>query len=589
MRDADRAARTPDEERAPLPVPAQPSALGQLDRGTAGSMVIAMQQGQGNAYVSRMLASGGRGAPVLARDPLTPFGGLADSPFRTGGMQEKATPEGGSHGTPEDQLRVAKWVDTPAIAGPEVPVPVAIDVPQYAPKPVGWRSAQQGPGGLKPPYDFPGMDGTRPTGPPVMAVEAEAQRREVWSSYRVLVSDTVTAHNALVMPIATYEGFAADPSVAAAGFHLPDLAELALKKVVPKTSASKVTVGSLFTPAARAGGPAPAPGTDVQTQGLGDNMAKAKKSSAVEQQRMQIDAAELDVLGQLKAIKRVVLESEQAGHTLQAASAGVAHLDAEGKKEQGEKELKAAKEKGEEMTAWIGRGLKVVALMSGALAPIVIAGEAVSAAADSGGGGVAGKVKSVAESGITSTIAGKVVDLVNSGEIAAATKKIAEAEREMAAAKGQQVRETEQGAKKGFAASLIAVEEATIELKEKMKRREAALMAFGNAAAAAGGGSQREQDRMRALVQALPVVESVVATTDNIRAAIQLPAQSDEAGRGLNLSLYAGYGDAQRFLHTVGLIKGYQERFTGVRDEWQQRLVSLRGAVNAMSASDEGS
>jgi hypothetical protein len=34
---------------------------------------------------------------------------------------------------------------------------------------------------------------------------------------------------------------------------------------------------------------------------------------------------------------------------------------------------------------------------------------------------------------------------------------------------------------------------------------------------------------------------------------------------------------------------GYQDRFTGVRDEWQQRLVSLRGAVNAMSASDEGS
>jgi hypothetical protein len=120
-----------------------------------------------------------------------------------------------------------------------------------------------------------------------------------------------------------------------------------------------------------------------------------------------------------------------------------------------------------------------------------------------------------------------------------------------------------------------------------MKLREAALMGFGNAAAAAGGGSQREKDLLRAIVQAVPVVESVVAVADNIQSAIVLPAHDEDAGRGMFISEYAGNGDPQRLRATVGLIKGYKARFTGTRDEWQKRLGSLHKAIGAMSESDD--
>ena len=88
-----------------------------------------------------------------------------------------------------------------------------------------------------------------------------------------------------------------------------------MKQVVPRTSASRITVGGLFTPAGGA-----KPGTDVQTQGLDDNFARSKRSNRVEEQRLKIDAADLDVQAQLEAIKKVVLESEKAGFDLQAAA-----------------------------------------------------------------------------------------------------------------------------------------------------------------------------------------------------------------------------------------------------------------------------
>ena len=154
-------------------------------------------------------------------------------------------------------------------------------------------------------------------------------------------------------------------------------------------------------------------------------------------------------------------------------------------------------------------------------------------------GGALGKVKSVADSSITSTIAGRIVDFVSKSDIDAATAKIAKAEKDINAAKGTRVRATQSGAEKGFAASLIAIKKASVELENKMKLREAALMSFGNAAAAAGG-SEKEQDRVRGIVQAMPVVERVIASTDNMQAAIKVPAHSDNAGRGLNLALYGG-------------------------------------------------
>ena len=213
-----------DEAQPAVRAPAAPGALTGLDPGRAGAMVLTMQQGHGNAYVSRMLADGSASTAVLARDelqPLTPFGGGPMSPFDMGGAQARVTPEGASHGTPEDQLRVAKYVDAPIVAGPEVPQPFTIDVPTYAPKPEGWRSSTQGPGGLRPPYDFPDRDGRRPTGPPVMAVEAEAERARSGARTGERCREAVaplTPRRRRSRPTRARGG---DPSVATQGFSVP--------------------------------------------------------------------------------------------------------------------------------------------------------------------------------------------------------------------------------------------------------------------------------------------------------------------------------------------------------------------------------
>ena len=214
--------RRAEEAQRTAGAPAAPGPLTGLDPGRATAMVLTMQQGHGNAYVSRMLAGRTASTAVLARDelqPLTPVRRAAPCPRSTWAAARPGSRPGASHGTPEDQLRVAKYADAPVGRRPGG-APAVRDrrAALYAPKPEGWRSSTQGPGGLKPPYDFPDREGRRPTGPPVVAVAAEAQRREVWSEYRSVVARGASARiRALLMPIATYEGFKADPSVAAAG------------------------------------------------------------------------------------------------------------------------------------------------------------------------------------------------------------------------------------------------------------------------------------------------------------------------------------------------------------------------------------
>ena len=542
----------------------------------------------GAALTGPVLLSNGPGV-TIQRQPtrLTPSAPLRPFPDREA-REETVTPEGPEHGAPVDQTKIARWTNAPVVVPPELPEPLEITVPEHAPAALGWGSSGQRHGLAGTRYDFPAR-GERPH--PVMTMTVETERYERWRAYRDVVRQAVQAHNALIGPIGVYKGLGADPKrarqLAAAGGDPPDLAQKALEREVPRTSRSHVTVGSLFTPASHGGGPRGQPGPDVQTQGLEEQMARARRSPDVERLRLGVDAADKKVLAELLAVKEKVLQSDKAGHELAAAAAGSERFEAEEKKKRAERALEAAKGSVESTKTWIERGLEVVALMSGALAPVV-AIEAASAAGGEGGGhgGAAETVKSVAESGVTSTIASKIVDLVASSKLSKLAAEVKQAEDEISAAEGTQVRATEAAAKSGFAASLLAIQEATVRLQAEMKEREKALMEFGEAVAGASGGSQRSQDRLRGIVQAVPVVESMVAAADNIQAAVQIPPDSDEAGRGLNMSLYASQHDAYAFLYTVGLLQGYQRRYIGIRDEWGKRLASLRRAIDKMSASD---
>jgi hypothetical protein len=79
-----------------------------------------------------------------------------------------------------------------------------------------------------------------------------------------------------------------------------------------------------------------------------------------------------------------------------------------------------------------------------------------------------------------------------------------------------------------------------------------------------------------------------VAAADNIQVAAVFPAPSDQAGRGVSIALSNGTADGREFLHTIGLIKAYKQHYADVRDEWQKRLDGLRGAIERMSAGDQG-
>jgi hypothetical protein len=550
---------------------------------------------QGAALKGPALSSNGPGVTIqrqpTGRTPtMVPIGAGAASPIPD--VEETVTPEGSSHGAPVDQTEISRWTNAPVVVPPELPNPLEIIVPEHALAALGWLSSGHRHGLEGTPYDFPAPGGRPFAGHPVMSVPAEHERRDRWAAYRDVVRQAVQTHNALIGPITVYKRLGADPERARmlveAGLAPPDLAEKALAREVPLTSRSHVTVGSLFTPASHGGGTRLQPGTEVQTQGLEEQMARARRDPKVEMARLDIDRADENLLAELDHVKKAVLESKEAGQKLEAAAAGVELFEAEEKKKQAEKDLEAAKQRAESVKTWIERGLKLVALISGqfeALAAI----EAVSAAAGGDEGGhrsAAEKVKSVAENERTSAIAGKIVDLVESSEMSELAAKVTQAEAAVTQAKSKQVHATEAAAKFGFAASLIAIDEATHKLKAAMKEREKTLMGFGEAIAGASGGSQRAQDRLRGIVQAVPVVESVVVAADNIQTAAQIPPHSDEAGRSLHISLYALQDDAYAFLHTVGILKGYQRRYADVCDEWKKRLASLRRAIDKMSASD---
>lgn len=540
----------------------------------------------GAALTGPVLLSNGPGV-TIQRQPtrLTPSATLRPFPER----EETVTPEGSEHGVPVDQTQIARWTNAPVVVPPELPEPLEIIVPEHPPAALGWSSYGYRPGLEGTRYDFPAR-GERPH--PVMSMTGELERQQCWLAYRDVVRQAVQAHNALIGPIGVYQGLGADADrarkLAVAGWDIPDLAEKALEREVPRTSRSHVTVGSLFTPASHGGGVRGQPGPEVQTQGLEGQMARARRSPDVERLRLGVDAADKKVLAELLQVKEKVLESDKAGHEVAAAAAGSERFEAEEKKKRAETALEAAKGSVESAKTWIERGLTFVALMSGALAPVVAIEAASAAVGGEGGGhgGAAETVKSVAESEVTSTIAGKIVDLVASSQMSKLAAEVKQAEDAISGAEGTQVRATEAAAKSGFAASLLAIQVATVRLQAEMKEREKALMEFGETVARASGGSQRAQDRLRGIVQAVPVVESVVAAADNIQAAVQIPPDSDEAGRGLNMSIYASQHDAHAFLHTVGLLKGYKRRYEGIRDEWNKRLASLRRAIDKMSASD---
>ena len=156
-------------------------------------------------------------------------------------------------------------------------------------------------------------------------------------------------------------------------------------------------------------------------------------------------------------------------------------------------------------------------MMSGVLAPIVLAGEAVSVA-DGIGGRAAAAARS-ARSSPSPTAASprrsrvEIVDFVSKSDIDAATAKIAKAEKDIDAAQGHASAGDAVGCGEGLRGVAHRHQEGVggVENKSKLRRGRADVVRQRG-----GGGQWRRPEeagraRLRGIVQAMPVVERVIA------------------------------------------------------------------------------
>jgi hypothetical protein len=138
-----------------------------------------------------------------------------------------------------------------------------------------------------------------------------------------------------------------------------------------------------------------------------------------------------------------------------------------------------------------------------------------------------------------------------------------------------------EGAVSKFEATKKAVDIKKIDLKQAIRARQEKYEEFAKAAGEAAGGGEAGA-KVQAAMEAIPVVEAVLARIRPIVTAIQLPAYSDDSGIGFR----AAGGPVDFTLH-LGQLKGYKEAFDGHHQLWTGRLQNLQKAATGLLSSGQ--
>jgi hypothetical protein len=475
--------------------------------------------------------------------------------------------------TPKDMVEM-NWTPMAAASqGPDQPTAIAIDLGPVPPMPALPPKTYQAP-------DCKGLNCHAPVGklsdPSQMFMEMERSR--VWNVLKGDIAKTVESFNRTAPLISKYNDASKDPALADV-YGIPakgpgDLGSKVEGKVVGgKDDKSGTTVGGVF-----------GTGTTVDTKDLDSKIDKAAKgdvNSPLAKALNNFKAVDQEFNKAASAVIGATAAAKSAGHEAEAAHLLIEEQKATEEKEKAEKELAEAKEKVEKVKKYVGYAIKGVAFVAG----LVLAPEVAIPAAAAGAAGGAGKEEEkkgglpegAAEK--ATMAAEKAIDFWYAGDMAKAAANVASASAALKAAHSAYLKENEMAKVDALAGKLADVNTAMLELKAQINARRLAYREVATAAAAAIGGTPQQQQKIQAMINAIPACEAVVTSTSNIVDSIADVPYSQPSGVAFGMafnSSNAAAGAALSFTDNLGYLRGYKATFRARNAFWNARLSSAR-------------
>jgi hypothetical protein len=459
------------------------------------------------------------------------------------------------------------------------PVPLAVPAepgpPEYFPDETVPREEGEG-GGPTAPRPKARSSGTLL---PAAAARAAlvAQRSIAWSSYSQMVVELVTAWNLASGPISLFNNAAEDTSLKGLGseqWKVPKGSTATLPELAGgQPAAGKTNVEEIFRP--KSGEPGSDKGVDA----------------GIERAR---DAAQQAPVGKRNELKDALAELENEVHGMNAKSAargGVAERalaklnsfrSASARVRLSDEEVK--KEGSEQIKSSLEDQLR---LLSSQIQTIGTVFEfIVAAGAQKATGGGAG----VAENAIH--------DLMQKG-IEAAAEKVADAQYGPQIERQRVLIEQACQRIRGLKAEIVTADldaaehelnEAATDVKrvheEYLGQRALVKRAYSTVAQLAGqatGADPEVQERVQAMIAAIPIVELVVERVGNALKVIHVPDASPDALRGLGMADRGGDPSVGTFLQHGGWLAAYRADMTQAQVLWAGRLDHLKGMLNQIA------
>jgi hypothetical protein len=194
------------------------------------------------------------------------------------------------------------------------------------------------------------------------------------------------------------------------------------------------------------------------------------------------------------------------------------------------------------------------------------------------------------EGGVMEGVPGMIASAIIGGnydqEIARAKEDIASAQGAIDALHDQNLSKALATAMLKFNSVMSQIEQKKNDIGKALAKRHDAYRAAAAAAGAKGGkdegkGGAKKGERIRAAIEAIPRVQTVLARIHAVSDRIDIPEYSAEAGLQVGIQRdQAKYGkggnfDVDALGRFNGMLKAYKKKFDDLKSEWQERASSL--------------
>jgi hypothetical protein len=457
---------------------------------------------------------------------------------------------------PRDMVEI-DWTVGPPVDFPTNPQPLVISVGYEPPIP---RSPQPAipdlstatPPGHQPAPSFFDFNG--------MLIQEE--RKRAWAAWGVVVADVNDTWIDVSSHVKLFNDTKADPALKdiegiAGGSNDENLHQLANEQKVggqgPK-QAGATSIGDLFQNQTLLNGKLKVSvGTDVE---LDANTQKglAQAAGKVDTQKAAVKLAEDKIGEALPTVQQAVKLVSEKVASRNAARDGI--------------KLEEAKEKGDQNQEALTRLQEQKAADTKAAQDLGKVLELFSKAAEQGPGAAA--------IGLAEFTVEQLIDASYEERIKAAKAQLEQSKREISKIAKDQARDNFIAAHEAFIGSLIGLETARAGLKTALDARKEAYRQLAESAGRASGGDRATQNRIRAVLEAIPVVERIVDRIQEIQKSFFIPAYSRDSGVGFDMAMNAYLNETGKFAQAISMLKGGKAEFDDRLKHWTARLASLR-------------